>query len=330
MQIYMKNPRKKIIINKTALILSGIFPGIGQIYKREYMKGLDLIIIQGIFIFFLFYPAKILFPLGVVLVPTLWVLGMADASISFPRKRSRRGYSQLRRRTILLVGAIWLFAVIIFALIAIVVKGQLNPSKNAVMTADEEPKLKLLTKIEPITNSDDTLPDSNSTNAPSIIPAKDTQNPPVANVPPSSEKMKSAARKADFQPEEPATTSSDILSTPKNTPPVEAEPELPPQIDVPRLEGKKPLSYVITIGAFSQFSNAERLRRQLSQKGYQPLMLFAISSRNQKVHVVVVPGFSTISATKAIAKKMKREIDECRDCFIATLDKPTVSVDWLR
>ena len=43
--------------------------------------------------------------------------------------------------------------------------------------------------------------------------------------------------------------------------------------------------------------------------------------------MVIVPGFSTISDAKAIAHKMKREIDGCRDCFIATPDKPTVVVE---
>ncbi len=270
------------------------------------MKGIDLIIIQCIFVFFLFYPAKMLFPLGIVLVPTLWVFGMADAGISFPKGRGSRRYSQSRKRTILIVGAIWLFTVTVFALTAIAIKGKLNSSANAV--ADEEPKLKLLT----ITTSNDTPPDSNATNAPSIISAENTQHPQAETV---------------FQPEKPTTTSADMLSAPEDTQPVN---ERLPQIDIPRLEGKNPLSYVITTGAFSQFRNAERWHIQLSLKGYQALILFAISSNNQKVHVVVVPGFSTISAAKAVAKKMKKDIDECSDCYIATLHKPTVSVDKLR
>jgi len=106
---------------------------------------------------------------------------------------------------------------------------------------------------------------------------------------------------------------------------VDQEPEQFPQIDVPELE-ENPTPYVITVGAFSQYGNAEKRRILLSQRKYQALIVPAISSDNQKVHVVVVSGFSSISDANAIVGKLKREINSCRDCFVATLDKPTVQI----
>ena len=313
----MKNAKKDIIIDKTALILSSAFPGIGQIYKREYMKGFNLIIIQCIFIFFLFYPARMLFPLGVVLVPTLWVLSMADAALpSFPQQSSRLRY--LLRRVVVSSVSVWIFAVIVFAITTTVVKHKLNPSKSAVMIVDEEPKLKLLTKGKPMTNSDDNPSDFNAPNVQSIIPVKEFPAP---------------------QPEELGTTSSDISSTFADTQPVNAVeyPERPSQIVLANLEEAGAFSYVIITGAFSQYRDAEKLRLQLSQKGYQSLITSVISNNARRVHVVIIPVSSTISVARAITNKLRREVDACRevfiatiDCFIATAEKPIVPADKFR
>ena len=313
---------KKDMINKTALILSAIFPGMGQIYKREYIKGFNLITMQCIFIFFLFYPARMLFPLGVILVPTLWVFGVADAILSsspgysFPRWSGNWRY--LRRRVVSLAAVIWVFVVIVFTVTATVIKHKLNPPKSTAVIVNEEPKLKLLTKREAITTPDAPLSNSNSTNAPSIIPVKELQNP---------------------QFEESTTTVSDVPLSSIDTRLVSvvAEPEQFSKVDGTRLEEEDALPYVIITGAFNQYRNAENLHIQLSRKGYQPLITSVMSNNNKRVHVVVISGFSTISVAKAITSKLKQEIDECRDCFIATLDsfiatleKPIVSTDRLK
>jgi len=329
----MERKKKNIIINKTALILSGVFPGIGQIYKREYMKGFDLIIIQCIFIFFLFHPARMLFSLGVVLVPTIWVWSMVDAGISLTSGRRRHlKYLRLHRWRILLVGTVYIFAVIVFALAATVIKHKLNYSTNTVVIATEEPKLKLLTDRNPITTCDDTSLVSNSANESSIILVKDIQNPPVA-------KRERKHGETTLQLEKSATTFSEMPSTSTDIQPVnvEAEPEQPSKIDSSRLEGKEAFSYIIITSVFSQYRNAEKLSCQLSQKGYHPMIAPVISSDNQRVHAVVIPVSSTISVAKAITNKLKQEIGECRNCFIATpdsfiatLDKPIVPADRRR
>lgn len=314
---YVKNG---VTINKVALILSIIFPGIGQIYKREYLKGIDLIIIQCMFIFFLFYPRSFLFPLGVVLVPTLWVLGVADACFESPWKRSgkrwrreasskrlrRRGYSRLFTRLALLTVAVWVFTVIVFVSTTILVKRKANPSKPAGMIVNEVSELQLLPEDTPITNSDDMSLNANPANIPAIIPVKE-QNP---------------------LPAELAPTSSDMLSTPTDTHPSNVESDLKqlPQINLPWLEERN-LPYVITVGAFSQLRNADELCLRLSRKKYQSLIIPAISVNNQRIHVVVISGFASIPAAKVIADKLKREF---RDCFVATLDNPTIPVGSLK
>jgi len=246
------NLKDEIIVNKSALILSGVFPGIGQIYKQEYMKGLDLIIIQSLFILSLFYPTGMFLPPGVVLVPILWVLGMADAGIEIPHRRRRNKYS-LHIRIVLLVSVVCVLSAIVFALAATVVKLQFNSSEDRVITVNEEPELNLLTKSESITSSADTLSDSNSENSPLNIPVEEFQ---------------------DLPPEEPN---------------------------------------VVIVEAFGKYRDAERLRIRLSQEKYQPLIVPAISNNNQKVYLVAVSGPSDAQNAKAIANKVKQEINEFRD-----------------
>ena len=142
---------------------------------------------------------------------------------------------------------------------AIVIKYKLNPSKSVEpprlkepgLVVDEAPKLRLLTSREMIITPDDTPLASNPADEAFIASVKEPQN---------------------SQPEESALTPTDMASTPEDTQPanVEATPERLPQIKAPNSKVKNPPSYVITIGAFSQYSNAEKLRLQLSQKGYQP------------------------------------------------------------
>jgi len=39
-------------------ILSGLLPGAGQIYNRKFLKGLDLLLLQGGAGFSVFFPAQ--------------------------------------------------------------------------------------------------------------------------------------------------------------------------------------------------------------------------------------------------------------------------------
>jgi len=302
----MRDSKKGTTINnKTALILSGILPGAGQIYKGEYLKGIDLIIICCLSLFCLFYPASILFPLGVVLVPTLWVWGMADAGVSLPIRSRRWRHSRvrikkLRKKMIMVVGVIWISAVIVFSITASAIKYKFTSSKNRVVIANKESTSGLLTEEESNSTSDGVTSNPNISNNSSVITIVPTE---------------------DSHPPKMTSASSDMTSTST----VDQEPEQFPQIDVPELE-ENPTPYVITVGAFSQYGNAEKRRILLSQRKYQALIVPAISSDNQKVHVVVVSGFSSISDANAIVGKLKREINSCRDCFVATLDKPTVQI----
>ncbi|MBD3182509.1 hypothetical protein GF312_09470 [Candidatus Poribacteria bacterium] len=69
---------------KTALILSLIYCGIGQIYKGEKAKGFTFILIQtsliAFFIFYLPYPIYLKFVIPGAMV-LMWLMGMMDAYI---------------------------------------------------------------------------------------------------------------------------------------------------------------------------------------------------------------------------------------------------------
>jgi len=199
---------------------------------------------------------------------------------------------------------VWIFTVIVFTLTVTVVKHAPNISKSGIVIGDEHPKLRLLTMREMAITSDSTLSELSPTNDYSITFVKGAPN---------------------SQLEESASTSSDI---PKDTQPANVEIALnrPLQIDAPRLEESNSLPYVITTGAFSQYHNAEKQQLKFSRKGYQAWIFPAISSSNQKVHVVSIFGFPTISAAEVIANKMKQELEECGGCFIATVEKPNYRV----
>jgi TM2 domain-containing membrane protein YozV len=69
-----------IPVQLTPAILSGILPGAGQIYNREFTKGLDLILLQALFIFLVFLSdSAILAVIGTVMIPVVWVYAVVDA-----------------------------------------------------------------------------------------------------------------------------------------------------------------------------------------------------------------------------------------------------------
>jgi len=254
----------KNITNRTALILSGIFPGIGQIYKREHLKGFDFIVFQCIGIFLLIYPTGTVFIFGALLVPTLWVWNIADAGI--PPSGKRRLRRHWRRRRLKLTMIAWIFAIIVFTPTALIVKHKSNTNGIAI----EYEKPKLLTMKETAGRS---------------IPTK-------------------------------------ILSEYIQLADVEIEPGRSLRADAPMSAETEYFPYVITTGSFTLYRNAKELQLELSQKGYQAKIVSATSSMNQKVHVVIVTGFPTISAAEAIAKRLRQELARCSDCFVATVERP--------
>jgi len=67
-------------LNKVALILSFIYCGFGQLYKREIMKGIDFIVIYTfLIVFFFFFPTSPLLHFIVLFaIILLWLLGMVE------------------------------------------------------------------------------------------------------------------------------------------------------------------------------------------------------------------------------------------------------------
>ena len=71
---------------KAALIMSFICPGLGQIYKREILKGISFIMICALLVvslFFLFPPPPFLYFFGLSILALMWLVGMVDAYIDY-------------------------------------------------------------------------------------------------------------------------------------------------------------------------------------------------------------------------------------------------------
>ncbi|MFC1715920.1 hypothetical protein ACFL6S_19780 [Candidatus Poribacteria bacterium] len=67
--------RKRIV----PLVLSFIYCGLGQLYNRQIVKGLDFIIVYTVLIASYFCPAPSLRLIGLSLLPMMWFIGMVDA-----------------------------------------------------------------------------------------------------------------------------------------------------------------------------------------------------------------------------------------------------------
>ncbi len=67
--------RKRIV----ALVLSFIYCGVGQLYNRQIIKGLDFILVYTILIASYFYSVPWLRLIGLSLLPIMWFIGMVDA-----------------------------------------------------------------------------------------------------------------------------------------------------------------------------------------------------------------------------------------------------------
>ncbi len=63
-----------------AAILSSICPGVGQIYNREIIKGIDLILLQCLLGFLAFSNTPIWSIISILLMSIVWMFGVVDAS----------------------------------------------------------------------------------------------------------------------------------------------------------------------------------------------------------------------------------------------------------
>ncbi len=63
-----------------AVILSSICPGAGQIYNREIIKGIDLILLQCLLGFLAFSNTPIWSIISMLLMSIVWIFGVVDAS----------------------------------------------------------------------------------------------------------------------------------------------------------------------------------------------------------------------------------------------------------
>ena len=136
--------RKRIL----ALILSFFYSGLGQIYKRETLKGFDFAIVYTIAIVASFSHSPWLRRFGFSVLPLMWLLGMMDAYIS-PTQRRR-----------------WLLTVLPGALVSLIVLGiQIFPIMNGHSMPDVQttivPPAQESARAEPASDSD--RPDATQT-----------------------------------------------------------------------------------------------------------------------------------------------------------------------
>ena len=131
---------------KAALLLSFICPGLGQIYKREVLKGINFIIICALLILPLFCfssPPRLLHLLRLSILLILWLVGMADAYMDDELFMGRHGWFAVQR-----VLAILPLVVIFIAVAALlmlwtqdpaVTNERLMPDADLKATLDDSP-----------------------------------------------------------------------------------------------------------------------------------------------------------------------------------------------
>ena len=293
----------KMVNNWAGLILSAIFPGVGQIYRREYDKGLTLIICVWISVYLMSCPAAAAFILGGAFLVTLWVWGLVDAGTS--RNHTQ---SESLGGLVLLVGAFWTTAFV--GLVVTMTTGQQRADQSPALVSlqHEEMKSSMVSSTEP------------SPVAVATSSAPPPEMSQVARAEPEREKhvaVVAAAREAGpvTKTARPEAVGHDKTTTDQS-----------PRVAASIQDRYKSFPYMVSAGAFSNDGNAERLQLRLSQGHYQADVIPVTSSDQRKLHLVIVSGFTSFQAADAAAKTIRQKIDACPDAYVSTPDKPTIPV----
>ena len=284
-------------VNKIALILSFIFPGFGQIWNREYIKGINLILLQIIFIIILFYPGSNLFPVSMVAIPMLWIWGMVDASRIYHVYLSEHRRVQKRRNIQITLGIIAFFILseAIFVPTTLTIRRNYNTSSND--TSLNAPSISgsstsVDDKKEPGDNNA-----YSSSSMPDDFEAKHMEHPDEDG--------------KQLQPSAPAN--EDIFQSSE-----QVSPE--PQDEVVGERSEHP--WVVTVSVSEKHNEISKLYHELRKK-YQVQIIPVSSNPQHNAFAVAITGFATILDAENIANELRKDIPEC---FVASYENPAIPV----
>jgi cell division septation protein DedD len=281
-------------VNKTALILSFIFPGFGQIWNREYTKGINFILLQIIFIILVFYPGSNLFSIGMVAMPILWIWGMVDSSRLFYIYSSEHRRVQRRRNFRLTLGiiAFLILSEAIFIPIILTIRRNYKTEEDIYKSRINEIPSDTLSHPE---NREKLAYASNSTSV------DDKQAPGNNNASSSSP----ALNDFEIQQKQPPASILDNEDTSRPSPKTSTS-----------------SSWVITVSVSEKYNEISKLYLELRKK-YQVQIIPVSSNPEQNAYAVAITGFANILDAENIANELRKDIPKC---FVASYENPTIPV----
>ena len=260
-------------VNKIALILSFVFPGFGQIWNREYTKGINLILLHVIFIILVFYPGSNLYPIGMVSIPILWIWGMVDASRIYQNFSSEYRRVQRRRNIRLTLG------IIAFVILseAIFVPTILTIRGNYKTTSEED--IYNESRFGDARNHSENRSESTH-----------SSNDIYSNASSISESSNS-----DFEPKQQKLHSS----VPANEDTFRSSEQISPSYP-----------WVVTVSVSEKYDEINKLYHELSRK-YQVQIIPISSNPKHNAFAVAITGFATILDAENIANKLRKDVPKC-------------------
>ena len=277
-------------------ILSGILPGAGQIYNREFLKGLDLLLLQGVLVFLVFFPiGEVSTAVGALVIPLVWVYSVADAGGMLDVLHSRRGERNYHR------------ALIVIICVGIVVEAGLGS---------------LIWKLRPHNLRSEQPLDISQPAVISNSRSTDTDSPSeIAN----SATDVSFSSPTDMELSSEAKGSSIIYTTrPSSSPSTATELDISQSLHQKEetLQVSPPEQYIITVGAFHSKSNADKLTTRLIDNG-ESIQITPKIIKNHKFYIVSVMGGKTVEVAKASRKRLAAQFP---DCYVAIMNAPNVPI----
>jgi len=292
-------------VNKTALVLSFIFPGFGQIWNREYTKGINFILLQIIFIILVFYPGSNLFSIGMVAMPILWIWAMVDSSRLFYIYSSEHRRAQRRRNIRLALGiiAFWILSEAIFIPIILTIRRNYKTEEDIYKSRINEIPSDARSHPE---NREKLAYTSNSIspNAPTSENSTSVDDKAASG---NNNASSSSPALNDFKLQQKQPTDSTLDNEDTSRP-------------SPKTSASSP--WVITVSVSEKYDEISNLYLELRKK-YQVQIIPVSSNPKQNAYAVAITGFATIVAAENIANELRKNIP---NCFVASYENPTIPV----
>ena len=302
-------------MNKIALLLSFIFPGFGQIWNREYTKGVTFILLNVVFILLVFYPDSNLFLIGMVAIPILWIWGMMDASRLFYIYSSEYRRVQ-RRRNIRLTLGIIAFLILSEAIFIPII---LTIRRNYKTTSREDI---YKSRINEMPSDVQNHPENRGETIHTFSFRSETNN----NISPNastSENSTSVDDKKKALSHNNAYSSSPALND------FELQ-QKQHRLSNPENEDTSPFSsqtsasspWVVTVSVSENYNDISNLYLELRKK-YQVQIIPVSSNPKQNAYAVAITGFATILEAENLVNELRKDIPKC---FVASYEKPAIPV----